>query len=728
MERPHMTISNSSRTAGPFLGNGITTRFPFAYKVFARDDVLVALTSASGVETILTLDADYTVTLNVDQNLSPGGFIDMTVAPAVGTMLAATSDVALVQSLDLTNGGGFHPKVINEALDRVVINVQQLAGKIGQGLGIGQAAITDAALQALAILQTIATGTGAALIGFLQLGAGAVLRTVLNKLRERVTVMDYMTEAMLNDIATGNPVLDHTTAWTAFLAYLYTTGKSGWVPPGRYNVSSTLDIPAGVAVTFAPSAVLNYTGAVGSVLRIRKGVKCLGNGSKILIANAAWDEPAVLLDGSDHFKADAETIVEGFFINGAGTTKGCGLQLRALNGGEYISFVKLRNFTFTNLKYGLLVSCGGGVDTGVASWHWINSNLLENFSFFYTQFGMAVVGLPVTPAEVAANQFLNFHFQPIGLPVYFFGASWNTFTGYIWDWNYGTSGASIQFDGGAKWNTVHSNIYTPQISGTASNKCFDLTGDETGQKFFWGEVYNIGRTYYGTLGSSGQSAQTYYPDTAGGSVFWSKNSGGNYEFGGGGNPYAGTQFWSIDTSGRMTFGGGANPTLSKFRINGESGHHTTAVRVGADGWGGVIFENAAGTTAGLITVNTSSTVYGTSSDYRLKEDVQPLAFDGSFIDALRPVTWRWKIDGAPGIGFIAHELQAVSPSSVHGQKDAMRDVFDEEGNKTGQQEPDYQSVEYGSAEMIAHLIADAQETRKRYTALEARMAAVESRQ
>ena len=114
------------------------------------------------------------------------------------------------------------------------------------------------------------------------------------------------------------------------------------------------------------------------------------------------------------------------------------------------------------------------------------------------------------------------------------------------------------------------------------------------------------------------------------------------------------------------------------------------------------------TQVGNISVTGSATAYNTSSDYRLKDDIQDIGESGGFIDALRPRIWRWKNTGEVGCGFIAHELQEVSPSSVTGEKDAI----DEEGN------PAYQAVEYGSAEVIAMLIAEVQALRKRVAQLE----------
>lgn len=232
-----MTISNTSRTAGPFNCNGITRDFPFSFKVFSREDVLVATTvTATNVETIRTLDADYTVTLNADQDSTPGGMIRMLVAPPAGTKLSATSDVAIVQSLDLTNNGGFYPKAINEALDRIVINVQQLAARTGQGLGIGMQATIDTLL---AMAANLAGSGGAGLIGWLRSGVGAVVVTLANWLeRQQPTIFDFMTAAEVADTQKAVPVLDHTAAILAYKAYALLRLPFTMVfPKGKYRYS-----------------------------------------------------------------------------------------------------------------------------------------------------------------------------------------------------------------------------------------------------------------------------------------------------------------------------------------------------------------------------------------------------------------------------------------------------------------------------------------------------------
>lgn len=121
------------------------------------------------------------------------------------------------------------------------------------------------------------------------------------------------------------------------------------------------------------------------------------------------------------------------------------------------------------------------------------------------------------------------------------------------------------------------------------------------------------------------------------------------------------------------------------------------------------FQNFGGAVVGSVTANGSGTSYNTTSDYRLKTNMQPLTGSGAFIDALQPKAWQWVADGLPGVGFIAHEVQAVSPASVAGQKDAV----DSEG------QPVYQCMEYGSAEFMANIVAELKSLRARVAALEA---------
>jgi hypothetical protein len=78
---------------------------------------------------------------------------------------------------------------------------------------------------------------------------------------------------------------------------------------------------------------------------------------------------------------------------------------------------------------------------------------------------------------------------------------------------------------------------------------------------------------------------------------------------------------------------------------------------------------------GNIQTNGSSTTYGTSSDYRLKENIVELTDALSVVDAIRPVQYTWKDNPDVGLetGVIAHELQGIIPHAVIGEKDAVNE-------------------------------------------------------
>jgi hypothetical protein len=108
---------------------------------------------------------------------------------------------------------------------------------------------------------------------------------------------------------------------------------------------------------------------------------------------------------------------------------------------------------------------------------------------------------------------------------------------------------------------------------------------------------------------------------------------------------------------------------------------------------------------GVISTIGSSTSYNTSSDYRLKENVQPMQNALATVAALKPVTYTWKSNGSAGQGFIAHELQEVVPDCVTGEKDAV----DKDGK------PQYQGVD--TSFLVATLVAAIQELKAEVDAL-----------
>jgi hypothetical protein len=129
-----MTISSEVRKAGPYLGNDTATAFPFAFKVFSTADVLVVHADTAGNETTLDEGTDYTVTLGPDQDAAPGGSVTLPSPLPENEHLTITSQVARLQPVELTNNGGFYPKVLNTALDRLTILVQQVAESVSRSV------------------------------------------------------------------------------------------------------------------------------------------------------------------------------------------------------------------------------------------------------------------------------------------------------------------------------------------------------------------------------------------------------------------------------------------------------------------------------------------------------------------------------------------------------------------------------------------------------------------
>jgi len=111
-----------------------------------------------------------------------------------------------------------------------------------------------------------------------------------------------------------------------------------------------------------------------------------------------------------------------------------------------------------------------------------------------------------------------------------------------------------------------------------------------------------------------------------------------------------------------------------------------------------------GVTKGNITSDGSTTTYATTSDYRLKENIAPMTGALDKVAQLKPVTYKWKESEANGQGFIAHELQAVVPDCVTGEKDEL----DSDGN------PKYQGID--TSFLVATLTAAIQEQQALITA------------
>lgn len=95
-----MTIASEANRSGPYACNGVTTHFPFSFRIYDEAHIRAILTKPDGTETTLVLGTDYTVS---GVGLSGGGAIDTAIAYASGYRVTLTLNVPFTQNIDLEN-------------------------------------------------------------------------------------------------------------------------------------------------------------------------------------------------------------------------------------------------------------------------------------------------------------------------------------------------------------------------------------------------------------------------------------------------------------------------------------------------------------------------------------------------------------------------------------------------------------------------------------------------
>jgi hypothetical protein len=226
-------------------------------------------------------------------------------------------------------------------------------------------------------------------------------------------------------------------------------------------------------------------------------------------------------------------------------------------------------------------------------------------------------------------------------------------------------------------------------------------------KYYNGSSVNVAEIYYGAGGGNDMVIANYQS----GPMQFSTNA---------------TERMRIDSSGSLcignsgNFGARVNITFDPASTNGllfavSSGTFTNKY---------IYFQNSGGSQIGSVSSNNSSVTYNTTSDYRIKTNIQPISGALAKVTQLKPVTYDWKPEFAEGNsqGFIAHELAEVVPDCVTGQKDAV----DANGN------PQYQGID--TSFLVATLTAAIQELKtivdaqaETINALTARIEALENR-
>ena len=180
-----------------------------------------------------------------------------------------------------------------------------------------------------------------------------------------------------------------------------------------------------------------------------------------------------------------------------------------------------------------------------------------------------------------------------------------------------------------------------------------------------------------------------------------------------------TERMRITSDGSISLGHGSDPTADAsvgVSVNTNSANdtiHTLTNNTATNTSSSTAREHQtfrrAGTQVGGITTASSSTSFNTSSDYRIKENVN-YSFDATTdLKKLKPCKFNFKdISSETIVGFLAHEAAEVVPNSVVGEKDAV--------DSQGAIKP--QSIDH--SKLVPLLVKTIQELEARIVALESK--------
>jgi hypothetical protein len=239
-----------------------------------------------------------------------------------------------------------------------------------------------------------------------------------------------------------------------------------------------------------------------------------------------------------------------------------------------------------------------------------------------------------------------------------------------------------------------SNATGIRVSGSVDNVAVNLYNSGTGGR-------NWGMFSANNGSGAGGGALAFFDHTAGAYRAIIDSSG---------NLLVGTTSYVARSEARLTVvkkAGNANNPVANFKANATT-LATTMLGFydGTDAFCGQAY----------IDPNSNTTVFATSSDYRLKQNVVPMTGALERVSQLKPCTYTWKKSGSAGEGFIAHELAEVCPVAVIGEKDAV--------NEDGGINPQMIDTSF----LVATLTAAIQEQQAIITALTARVEALEGAQ
>lgn len=245
-----MTVQSQTSFIG-YDGPGSVFAIPFRF--LADTDIRITKALADGTSETLVLTTDYTL---VGARQQSGGTATLVVALLADERIVIDrGNMQLTQLTDYRANDPFPEEAAEDIADRQIMLLQQglLDGSSrslrlspvdidgagtyqGNGNKIGDIADgvsgSDAAtVGQVANLISIPTGP------FFQSGTGAVARTVQDKLRDTISVLDFMTTTQIADVRAGTGLVDVT---TAIQAAMDAATAGVYFPSGVYRIAGNL--------------------------------------------------------------------------------------------------------------------------------------------------------------------------------------------------------------------------------------------------------------------------------------------------------------------------------------------------------------------------------------------------------------------------------------------------------------------------------------------------------
>lgn len=114
-----------------YIGNGVTTSFPYTFRIFKKSDLVVQVADLDENITELVLDTDYTVT---GAGGYSGGNVILMAALTNGYQISISRELPVTQETDLRNQGKFFAEVHENAFDKLTMLVQQTFSRFSLAL------------------------------------------------------------------------------------------------------------------------------------------------------------------------------------------------------------------------------------------------------------------------------------------------------------------------------------------------------------------------------------------------------------------------------------------------------------------------------------------------------------------------------------------------------------------------------------------------------------------